>query len=256
MGRHSTDELSRQLVQLVPADGATIGNKRLRELLGWEPEKYQRVKDALVEEEVLQVGRGRGGTVSLTTPSETFEDVGEGEPGPQRREDKLYPNFFKALLKWAVDEGWRDHFVEQIAHQGRRPTGGNWTRPDFVVVGYRKYDFTPGIIRDVETFEVKPIRPKIEAVFETAAHSRCATKSYLCIEKSIDRPRSDEDETTRLESECQRFGLGLILFKDTANPDDWEYLVDPVRREPDPDHLENFMRDQVGSKDKLRQWIR
>jgi hypothetical protein len=56
MGRHSADELAQEFLRAVPADGTTIGNRRLRELLGWELEKYQKVKDALVQDEELQVG--------------------------------------------------------------------------------------------------------------------------------------------------------------------------------------------------------
>jgi hypothetical protein len=36
------------LLALVPTDGATIGNGRLRELLGWSDERYALARDALI----------------------------------------------------------------------------------------------------------------------------------------------------------------------------------------------------------------
>lgn len=251
MGRPKNEELQQQLLRLVPADGSTIGNKRLRETLGWTPETYQQVKKALVHSKTLQVGRGRGGTVSLVGAQPTTEKNGSERDSSMRKgELALYPKFLNALKLWAADQGWTSHFVEQIAHQGRKYTGGSWTRPDFVVVGYKKYDYTPGVVRDIETFEVKPAGCTIEAVFETAAHSRVATKSYLAINKG-----EEEEELERFESECQRFGIGLILFPDSGSPDDWEYVVDPMRREPDPAYLERFVIDQIENKDKLRHWL-
>ena len=64
-------KLREALLELVPADGTTIGNGRLRqaigEKLGREVDEadYAVVRDALVEEGVLAKGLGRGGSVRL-----------------------------------------------------------------------------------------------------------------------------------------------------------------------------------------------
>jgi len=42
-----------------------VGNRALREALGWDEERYQRIKEQLHEETVIIVGRGRGGMVGL-----------------------------------------------------------------------------------------------------------------------------------------------------------------------------------------------
>jgi hypothetical protein len=59
------------ILQLVPADGSTIGNQALiADLKNYLPElsdaEYHAAKDALVVEGMLMKGRGRGGSVSLT----------------------------------------------------------------------------------------------------------------------------------------------------------------------------------------------
>lgn len=251
------ENLKTELLSSIPLDGTAIGNKSLREQLEWSAEQYHRVREELVREGAIRLGRGRGGSVSLVRPTLAPGSIPATElvqPAPKKRERDLYPGFLKGLRKWAEDQGWTDHFVEEIAHQGRRNTGGSWTRPDFVVVGVQKYEYTPGVVRDVETFEVKQANCGIDAVFETAAHSRCATKSYLAIQKEDGRP--GEDDLARIEYECQRFGLGLILFLEPDLPDEWEYSVEPTRKEPDPEYLEQFVSNQIKSKEKLRKWLR
>lgn len=42
-----------------------IGNKSLRDSLGWEEDKYNRTKEQLADENLLIVGRGQGGSVGL-----------------------------------------------------------------------------------------------------------------------------------------------------------------------------------------------
>jgi hypothetical protein len=242
----------------IPADGSGIGNKSLRELLDWDLERYHSVREELVQEGVIRLGRGRGGSVSLIRPVAVIEtSLPDNEAQvsvSKKREKDLYPGFFRGLKKWAEDQGWTDYFVEQIAHQGRRNTGGSWTRPDFVVVGVQKYEYTPGVVRDIETFEVKQANCAIDAVFEAAAHSRCATKSYLAVQRDGSRPT--DDDLSRIEYECQRFGIGLVLFGNPELPDEWEYAVEPTRREPDPEYLEQFVNNQIKDKEKLRKWLR
>jgi hypothetical protein len=162
------DALKSEFLKHVPEDGATIGNKNLRNLLGWQLEQYQRVREDLVAGHVLQLGRGYGGTVRrvvalpLIVPAPAKE-AAAAAAAYSRRELNLYPGFLQGLQAWARDQDWTDHVVHQIAHQGRRNTGGSWTRPDFVVVGYKKFEYTPGIVRDVETIEVKPSNCGIDA---------------------------------------------------------------------------------------------
>jgi len=41
------------------------GNQRLREALGWDEARYERVREALIEDGTIRLGRGRGGSVAL-----------------------------------------------------------------------------------------------------------------------------------------------------------------------------------------------
>ena len=261
------EKLKVKIVALVPTDGSTVGNGFLRNRLRLSPEDYQVAVDALVDNGTLERWRGRGGTlrrtaISIEVPAKVKtpleEDKSEKETLARSKslETKLYPSFLENLHLWAKDQGWLQHVVNQLAFQGRRSTGGTWTRPDFAAIGYRRFDYTPGIVRDIVTFEVKPSACGVEAVFETAAHSRVATKSYLAIHAPNDG--SSTIDLDRIESECVRFGVGLILFPDNAKYDGWQFRVEPNRQEPDPFNVDEFVSAQISSVDqaKIRQWVR
>ncbi len=245
-----------RLLDELPLDGAGIASRVVREKLGWFEEQYEFIKNSLLEEGRIRPrrGGGLGGSIGRPPNGGSLEPA-EDEERPRARELSIYPDFEKGLRGWAQRQGWTAHEVEVIANQGRRATGGTWTRPDCVVIGYKTYEYTFGKIRDIETFEVKMSDCPIDAVFETAAHSRFATRSYLAVHRSGGLPTSSD--LARIESECQRFGLGLILFADPKDMDAWEFRVAAIRREPDPANLEDFIRLQLSqaSQQKLRQWL-
>jgi hypothetical protein len=244
----SDAERKRLLLNALPEDGSAVGNTNLMRRLKWSADTYFKLRDDLVTEAKVQTGRGRGGSVRLATPHESGAQPKRTKKGSPER--ALYPRFLESLKTWASGQGWTDHVVQQTSDQGRRRTGGRFTRPDFVVVGMKKYEYTPGIVRDLETFEVKPIGATIEAVFETAAHSRIGTKSYLALHTAADNPT--EDDLGRIEAECQRFGVGLVTFEDPGRFDAWLYLVEPVRSEPDPELVEQFITSQISAKNQER----
>ncbi len=64
------DVLRERFVETLKELGGSAGNGRLRELLGWKEETYWRVQTELVDEGVVSVGRGRGGSVALSVKIE------------------------------------------------------------------------------------------------------------------------------------------------------------------------------------------
>lgn len=236
----------RTFVYSLPEPDRAVGNTALRRQLGWDESRYERVKAALIVDGHILKQRGPGGAVRRSPQLDVEVDEGatDGEERAEtQRELALYEPFERSLRKWAEGQGWLQKDLALIGSQGRRRTGGTWSRPDFVVVGVKSYDYTPYKTRDVETWEVKTAACSITAVFETAAHSRAATKSYLAIHTTGGAPAADE--LARIESECARFGLGLVTFSDAAEPGSWQFRVQPTRREPDPDLLEIFVKTQV-----------
>jgi hypothetical protein len=144
----------------------------------------------------------------------------------------------------------KNFVCEDISSQGRKNTGGMWTRPDIVLIAVNTYSYYPGKVMDVITFELKHYKNiSVAGVFETASQSRYATKSYLCLYLPQGWPVNNED-FERIKNECERFGVGLMYFTDPKSYDTYDVLVEPERREPDPAEVNNFILVQIGEKHK------
>jgi hypothetical protein len=53
------------LTKLSNGEQRLVGNKTLRDILGWDEDRYNRIKGQLIDENSIIVGRGKGGTVGL-----------------------------------------------------------------------------------------------------------------------------------------------------------------------------------------------
>lgn len=83
---------SQLLLSRVPLDGSAIGNMKLRELLGWDEDRYFAAREALLASGTLVTGRGRGGAViragaapsdpSAVAPDEMFPVEAVASPAP------------------------------------------------------------------------------------------------------------------------------------------------------------------------------
>jgi hypothetical protein len=96
----------------------------------------------------------------------------------------------------------------------------------------------------------------MEGVFETAAHSAFAHRSYLAFPDSKDYDNNPLFD--RILDECERFGLGLILFEDVANWDTYTFEVSAERKDPDPQSVNDFIKGQISekSREEIKRWFR
>jgi hypothetical protein len=68
VGRPSfRDSMLEKLRELVGEEQKLISNAALRDALAWGEDRYKRVKGQLVDEKLVVVGRGYGGTIGLAT---------------------------------------------------------------------------------------------------------------------------------------------------------------------------------------------
>jgi hypothetical protein len=176
LASNDVSEKESQLIAKIKENGGHAGNVTLQRELAWEEETYWAIRDRLVDSGLLEVGRGRGGSVSLVTQvplvqPNTSESASAPAPtvSAQRlSEGELYDPVAEVLRKqWARDLRFRSHVVEVTARQGRRDTGGTWTRPDIVTAALRVFPHVPGKFFDLITFELKPFDGiDVTAVFE------------------------------------------------------------------------------------------
>lgn len=258
-----TDEAQqRKFLDTLTKHGGSAGNTNLMNQLGWSESEYWRLREKLIADGKILRGKGRGGSVTLvqeSTPTDTNVFTGvvtEPEPiRPEKTEASLYSPCLDVLKeKWTKERGLHDFHIEVTANQGSKKTGGVWTRPDITAISMRTFTHWPGRTFDIWTFEIKPEWEfNITGIFEAAAHARTATHAFALLE-TPENP--DESDISRLASEAQRMGVGLILFQSPSDFDTWDFLVDPVRKEPDPSLLEQFVVTQLSSeaRDKLLRW--
>jgi type I restriction enzyme M protein len=96
----STEQLIERFIAALASLGGSAGNQRLLEALGWQDSTYQRIKQQLIDDGRLRAGRGRGGSVALTTATQTpvaLNDVQE----PRSAQKKFVP---VALSQMPVSE--------------------------------------------------------------------------------------------------------------------------------------------------------
>lgn len=162
--------------------GGRIGNGALSRALGWPEERYWAVHQELIDTGLIERGRGQGGTVILVVPESVeqaeqsaaalpkAESVAvkeelvqasadaalEREEEPEVREIDLYKPALEQLRKnWTQRKQLLHGIYEITAAQGRRDTGGSWSRPDIVAVGLRKFEYIPDRVLEVYSFEIK-----------------------------------------------------------------------------------------------------
>lgn len=61
------DSFFEKLKELSGEEQKLIGNSALREALEWDEDRYKRVKSQLVDEKLVVIGRGKGGSVGLAS---------------------------------------------------------------------------------------------------------------------------------------------------------------------------------------------
>lgn len=69
--RTNSDIFLEELQKLSGVEQKLIGNISLRGILGWDEDRYQLVRDQLVDQNRIIVGRGKGGSVALAEASGT-----------------------------------------------------------------------------------------------------------------------------------------------------------------------------------------
>jgi hypothetical protein len=255
--------LEKELLRAVESNSGKAGNVTLIRLLNWEEDLYWSVRDRLVDAGLLELGRGKGGSVRRILPvapePPTLPTVEPQPPAPS--EAQLYEPVARMLKeRWVKDNRFRESLVEITAKQGKRDTGGKWTRPDITVVGMTTYVYVPGKHFDVTTFEVKGADfIDVTAVYEALAHRRAATRAYVIVYVPTDKPSSAvENLLDEVGEEAKRHGVGLIVMENLEDYGTWDIRVEAVRTEPAPERLNEFIAIQLsdGAKQLIVQWFR
>ena len=129
MNSQDIEICKRKILQHVPDDGSTIGNKMLMSLLAQEgisEEQYWSARDELLKAGILKTGRGMGGSVHLikpigTVPPVEVKKVPTLPKKPSTDELKRKQELKKLLLKLIPDDGGsvgNMYLLKQVKKQG------------------------------------------------------------------------------------------------------------------------------------------
>ncbi len=235
-----------KFIQRLTSLGGTSGNKALREQLGWSEEKYWKVRELLIEDNVVMIGGGKGGSVKFT-PKGLFV-----------AEKDLYDP-----LKETISQNWKsnwpvdDLLIEVTASQGKKQLG-KWSQPDLCAVTKKTYKYLSQKHISIWTFEVKPRgEMSVTHVLEAVAHSRFAHGSYVLFYIE-DEDCLEDDDFTHCLDEAERHGIGLATFRDPKKYESIVWHRDAERREPNPEHLEKFIDQQLPEhmRNQILKWLK
>ena len=242
------DELSanaRTLLARLPADGSARGNASLREELGWDDDRYLAARNELLDAGLARKWKGRGGTVKRIIDGEP--DTPAIRDTTAEREIDAERDLYEPLAQqigstWAKDMRLEPSVVAILGYQGRRRTGGKWSRPDVALIAVQQFDLIPGKHINVVTFEVK-LGPAVDvaAVYEALAHRRAATQAYVMVH----REGVIDDTLDLVEAEAYRYGIGLIIVDDPADYDTWDLRIEAEQVPTDPADLNSFLTAQL-----------
>jgi hypothetical protein len=254
-------ELENQLLGRLRDTGGTSGNVSLRRGLDWSEDLYWPIRNRLYDRGLVRLGRGHGGSVTIVErPAEVATADAAATSSLPDKELNLYAPMAEVLrTDWVKDYRLRQSLVEITATQGRRQTGGTWTRPDLVVAGIRVFPHLPGKYFDLFTFEVKPHWAiNVTAVYEALAHRRAATHSYVWLHVPLEKKDGMASAIDVIASEAKRFGVGLVVVTDPTKYETWDEKVEAVRTEPDPEALNDFITVQLSAaaKEEIVAWVR
>lgn len=269
MGRPTDKSLF--LVAVSDAGGRCV-NGQLQAALGWPADKYWRVHQELFDDGKIEKGRGRGGTVLLV--SEAGQGLSSEDVVPIHDESvqaipmfaesfatpevELYKDVEEQLQKnWALRRQLDECHCETVAHQGKRDTGGSWSRPDLCVIGSRKFEHYPDRVFELHTFEVKAENDvTIKGVLEALAHREAATRSYV-LYHTAEKDFTSYPESSRIQDLANRHGVGVIVANKINDFNSWEELVPAQRAFFDPESVNTFIGRSLSdsAKRKIRRWF-
>jgi hypothetical protein len=259
----TSEEQEKMLLSKVPETGDPVGNISLIREMGWTAEDYWLVRNRLVDQGVLELGRGKGGSVRRAAKMAIAAALAQpsAPDGTQLQQDydkenQLYEPMAKVIAdSWAADRGFDDKIVQITAQQGGKVTG-KWSRPDVAVAALSTYPYVPNRHFDVVTFEIKtPDGIDITSVYESLAHLRSATRSYVLLYVPPERAAKLESSLLEVYAEAKKHGIGVITAGNAADYETWDEIVDPVRADPDPRRLNDFLAKQF-TKEQLERIVR
>ncbi len=245
----SARSIAERLKELLPPDGTPVLNRVLRLMLSREfgqsidDDLYAKARDTLFASGQIGRLRGQGGQVFLAkNDNHRPADRATGDAASKVSEGGLMPH-----LRRYLDGAFRKELdlpkhgaclVKDTSRLG--PPLARWARPDFILVTAMRFRVMPGAQLDVYSFELKAEHGATDlAVYEALAQTRFTHFGYLVWhlpEGSAATARFPE-----ITAQCSQHGVGLIRIRDPESDDQFETILDPVRKTTPHAAVDSFL---------------
>ena len=203
------------------------------EKLNWNTICAQTWKFLEERDDIEKPSRGKYLIVDSGTQSELR--IPSASMQPERKHDRNEEKFYEPFAKWLTRD--MEDATKAVPLGGNR-FGDKWGTPD--VIGKRVSKQSDMIEQPIEivSAEIKTETSQLITAFgQAVAYCLFSHRSYLVI------PEQASGDIPRLDSLCQAFGLGLVLF-DATNPQNPNFKIRtrPRRQEPDYFYINKNMK--------------
>lgn len=150
-------------------------------------------------------------------------------------------NSFSSRISQRIGTGNFRTFADEVAEVAGEMRG-TWTRPDLAALVISRGVFVPYWRAELHTFEVKTASNlDVIAVHEARAQGRLGHYAWLVFQ-SVGRAASDTARYDDVLRSAAGLGVGVIVFENEADPDEWTVTVWPRRTEADDAIADDFIR--------------
>jgi predicted transcriptional regulator len=201
----------RVLGLLIDVDG--LSNVRVKTELNLSDDRYQNVRQKLIDEGMVEKYVCYGGGVRLTKKGEKEITVEIDIESSVEKESDLYDPFLK-MLQLQIEE---DESKVVVCPTHSLKARGQWQNPDVTSIEIESYKYLRKQRVVVTTYEIKQFpRWSVGAVYEAASHHRFSHQAYVVLEWPKDVEFSILDtkyKLNQLSRECVRHGVGLATLE-------------------------------------------
>lgn len=256
-------------------------NMQLQAALDWDDDTFYAIKGRLLEQDLIWVGPGRGGTLGVYEDENEVEDeeaehstdqrkssgtVAQGSKAASGQERALYGPVRDFLLQSESS----DLYLNAINRPYMRPqpgclwvhitadlnkgknNDGKWMCPDIGAILIHTSDLLPVPTLEVYSFEIKDENSlDVVGVHEAYAQGRMSHISIAIykVSPTLDA-KTLEKKLKPIKDAAANFGVGLLTVQGATDDhirsrDNWTLHVSPTRRELSPWMVEHFIRSRM-----------
>jgi hypothetical protein len=237
-------ELERQILHLLPPDGAPVLNRVIMTLVGrrlgvrLNADEYFGALDALTDAGTIGRLRAQGGKVYRVAVTALIDP----EPSPVAWPE---PQLMLSLERYLKTTFWRSldlarGFTWKVIDTSMHGPRERWGRPDYTVVSIVPMSVLPAPQLDVYAFELKAeAAADITSVHQALAQTRMTHFGYLVWHLPEGSPH--ETRLAEIADQCRRHGIGLILIRDPDQVETWSIEADAERKNTPPGDVDAFL---------------